>query len=166
MKWSEFFSSAITGARDAGIVIEADEPQTAEPQQPSAEQAALAAEAADLRARIAAMEADARTAKHTALAANWIGATADHLTILSALDGSPSFDAYVRVQSATAEQTKAAALFSEAGSPRSDGAGSAWEKIQTKAAALVAAEGITKAQAIERIAASDKELYAQYRAEQ
>lgn len=175
MKFSEFFSSAITGAREAGIAIEPDEPMavaTAELVTPPAavepDPALLAAqaEASELRARLTAMEAEQRTARYTAMARDWPGATADHLAVLSALDGTPAFEAYIRTMAAMTEQVRSADLFIERGSDRAEGVGSAWEQIQTKATALMAATpGLSYAEAITNVSKSDPALYARYEAE-
>lgn len=176
MKWSEFFSSAITGAREAGIEIEADEPQTkaiaAELITPDtsaadAERAGNTAALAAAQARIAALETEARTAKHSTLAANWAGEKQTHLAMLAHLEGNEAlFSAYCAQQNAIAEQARQSALFSAAGSDRSGTGGSAWEQMDAKARALMAEDkSLTLAAARVRVAESNPDLYAQYKAE-
>ncbi len=175
MKWSEFFSSAITGAREAGIEIEADEPKPIQSVTASASSApaadtseieataaaqAMALEAA--QARIAALEADARSARFTALASDWIGEKATHLAMLAALEGNDTlFAAYITQQKAHAEIARQSGLFAAAGSDRS-GASSAWSQIESKARALASAEHITFEQASVRVMDAEPSLYRQY----
>lgn len=176
MKWSEFFSSAITGAREAGIEIEADEPQGKTEDKPAAvvvdtsaadaERAAQGKALIEAQAEIAKLKADARTAKHSALASAWVGDKAGHLAMLATLEASPDqFAFYVTQQNSAAEIARQSALFSAAGSDRSGG-GSAWEQIDSKARALMAEEkGLTLANARVRVAEENPTLYAQYKAE-
>jgi hypothetical protein len=177
MKWSEFFSSAITGAREAGIEIEADvaPAKTAEPAVPDTSardaetQAKLAEQAAALataQAEIETMKAAAQQARFAAAIQGWIGDASAHLQILAALgESTPAYAAYATQQKAVAEQARQSKLFSPVGSEQA-GASSAWAQIEAKARALMAGTpGLTKALAIVQAAESDPDLYAQYKAE-
>lgn len=181
MKLSEVFGGFFTAAKEAGIPIEADDPvKLAEPAK-ATEQAPVTADTSALEAtvaaqqtaltaaqeRIAAMETDARTTRLEATVAHWAGDKATHLQILGALgEGTPNFAAYVTQQKAHTEQLRQSKLFAPAGSEQAGAAGGAYAQIEAQAKALMEKEpGLTRAKAILRVAESDKELYAQYRAE-
>lgn len=177
MKWSEFFSSAITGAREAGIEIEPDTPaqkeeiavavaptvQPADTTAIEAEQAQLKTALTEAQAKIAAMETAVRDARFTALASTFYGATADHLAVLTALgEDTPGYTAYVTQQRAATEALRQAKLFTHAGSEQSGGGG-AWNTIEGKARALMAEQpGLTIEQATVQVMDADPSLYRQY----
>ncbi len=189
MKFSEFFSSALKGAQDAGITIEADEaapgklvptadPIQMEPITTAADQDALKARVeeqqavnAALQARIAAMEQDARTAKFAALAKGWHGETAAHVRMLElcAANGGETgepFTGYAALQNGIAETLRQNKVFSTIGSDQA-GAGSAWSQIESRAKAAMAADShLTMADATVQVMDADPGLYRQYMAEQ
>lgn len=159
-----YVPSAITTSAATLVPQQDDDDRTAELEaRATAQSDALAA----AQARIAALENEARTAKFTALAAAWIGDKDTHLAMLTALEGNDTlFLAYQQQQASAAEVARQSGLFKAAGSDRSGG-GSAWDQIESKAKVLMAEDkSLTKQAAIMQVAESDKELYAQYRAEQ
>lgn len=188
MKISEMFGGFLKAAQDAGIAIEADEPAT-QPAQPepapaagqtqplSADNEALKAQIEELakanteaQARIATMEADARTARFTALAAGWHGETAAHLTMLELCAASggepgPAFTAYVAQQRATAEAMRQSKVFSTVGSDRA-GEGSAWATVESRAKTLMGTQpGLTIEAARVQVIEADGDLYRRYEEE-
>lgn len=124
---------------------------------------AQAAEVAALRAVNDAMARDARTQRLTALCAGWPGATADHLAALEAIgEGTPAAEAYARTMRAAAAQVEAGALFARAGTDAPAVEAGAWDEIDRRAKAMAAAEGITHAAAVARVATAEPALYARY----
>lgn len=186
MKISELFGGFLKAAADAGIAIEADDapPAAPAPPEPPAEPTASTADQQVLQAqvkaqqealtaaqaRIAAMEADARTARFTALAQGWYGETAAHLSLLETLaasggeDGS-AFQAYVTQQKATAEAMRQSKVFANLGSDRA-GEGSAWATVEARAKLIVKENpGTTIQQARVQAMESDPDLYSRYEEE-
>lgn len=149
----------------------ASEPAPAEPAapaEPSDPQAAVLAELAATRAEVAALKAEQRTQRYQQLAAGWYGAHADHLLVLQALtEGSPAWEAYGRIQNASAATIKQGGLFVVQGADTAPVSNAdAWGQIEARAKALKAQQPtLSIEQAIAKVVEENPDLYAAYRAE-
>lgn len=130
-------------------------------------------EAAEAKAQVTALQKQARTTRYEALAKDWAGEKADHVSILEHLaqseggEDSELFKGYVKQQNATAAQLKAGGLFTEIGAAGAE-ASTAYDEIQTKAKAAVEASAgkLTLEQAISEVTTRNPDLYKKYLAEQ
>lgn len=123
---------------------------------------------AEANERIAAMEAEARSERFRALAAGWVGDTARHVDLLERLAGGGGEDGeavrfYREQQDAVAAQVKTGSLLKELGHDQELAGGSAAEKLEGEAKRLMASDAaLTYAQAIERAAARNPQLYTEH----
>ena len=133
-----------------------------------------------LAEQMAAMQADARTQRYTALIRGlgdsahphrWFGEVANHVEVLNTFaqtfgEDSPQFKAYVTQQQAVAAQIATSEAFRELGSDASGRPESAWAQIERKASELRAAEpALSIEQATAKVMEREPALYRQYQAE-
>ena len=133
-----------------------------------------------LAEQMAAMQADARTQRYTALIRGlgdsahphrWFGEVANHVEVLNTFaqtfgEDSPQFKAYVTQQQAVAAQIATSEAFRELGSDASGRPESAWAQIERKASELRAAEPtLSIEQATAKALEQNPALYRQYQAE-
>ena len=133
-----------------------------------------------LAEQMAAMQADARTQRYTALIRGlgdsahphrWFGEVANHVEVLNTFaqtfgEDSPQFKAYVTQQQAVAAQIATSAAFQELGSDASGRPESAWAQIERKASELRTAEpALSIEQATAKVMEREPALYRQYQAE-
>lgn len=140
----------------------------------------VAASNKQLAEQMAAMQADARTQRFTALVRGtadsahphrWFGEVAGHVTVLESFaqtfgEDSDRFKTYVTQQQAMAAQIATSAAFQELGSDASGRPESAWAQIERKASELRAAEpALSIEQATAKVMEREPALYRQYQAE-
>lgn len=140
----------------------------------------VAASNKQLAEQMAAMQADARTQRFTALVRGtadsahphrWFGEVAGHVKVLESFaqtfgEDSDRFKTYVTQQQAMAAQIATSAAFQELGSDASGRPESAWAQIERKASELRAAEpALSIEQATARVMEREPALYRQYQAE-
>lgn len=171
--WRDFWG----GAQDAGVIAsdaeappaeQAATPPPADPELATLREqiAAQAAEVAALRTERERLANEARAARLAKLAEGWPGATADHLAVLDVLgEDTPAAAAYARTMTAVTEQARTGELFARVGSDEPPPPADAWAEIARRAETIAAADGITIAAAVARVAETDPALYARYRAE-
>lgn len=129
---------------------------------------------ADMQARVARIERDARTARFESLSQDWPGERATHLQVLEHLatsteegEESEVFQAYVTQQTALVEQMRSGALFAVQGADESPEAGnSAYDQLVAKGREIAEKEGCTREQGFTRACERNPDLYAQMEREQ
>lgn len=123
------------------------------------------AEAQVHAAAVVKAAAEARAARLAALAGEFHGETAAHLTVLTALadaggEDGPAFTAYVQTQRAAAEAIKAGALFAELGNDKPGPTGDATAQFMAAVSAKRAADPkLSLADAMSAVAQERPDLY-------
>lgn len=146
----------------------------------AAQQAAAAeAKAASDRLAAALDEANQRNAemaraatrkRYAELAEGWVGAAAQHVDVLEALDSvdgedSDVFRFYVQNNSAIAEQLRTSKLFDEFGTDKQGNLENATVQLNKLAAKRAADTGLSVADALSQILLEQPDLYERYKAE-